>query len=117
MDFLKKFFRYKQSEFEADMYPTPECTFGGKGEAELKTWSDGSVWLEISLKHAGLEAGSTLEVHLAGERVTDLTVQRGYTKKYLKFEPQEASPKVGLGDEATLTLDGQVLYHGQFRPD
>ena len=80
---LKKLLRYKRSEVEASLNPTPECAWGGVGEVEVEVWSDGGVSIEASIKHSGAPDGTELEVYCSGNHVPGL---RG-TRPELRREP------------------------------
>lgn len=114
---LKKLFRYKRSEVEAHLNPTPECTWGGVGEIEVEVWSDGTVQIEASIKHSGVPDGTELEVCCSGNRVTTLLVNGGYAKVYVSSGDGSPLPEVGIGDDGELRHDGKTLYRGQFRRD
>ena len=116
-NFLAKFFRSKRGEVEAKLYPTPECQFGGVGEVEIETWSDGAVELEVSIKHTGIPDGTKLDVCFGGRKVLSLVVAQGYAKQWLKSSPQVVIPAINIGDEAEIQYQGNTLYRGQFRPD
>lgn len=116
-DALKKLFRFKRSEVEAKLSPTPECTWGGVGEVEVEHWSDGGVSIEASIKHSGVPDGTELEVWCAGNRITSLLVARGYAKAYVNSGAATQSPVVGIGDEAEFRHAGSTLYRGTFRRD
>ncbi|MDH3583301.1 MAG: hypothetical protein OER86_03720 [Phycisphaerae bacterium] len=119
LNLLKKIFRIKLRELEAKLDPTPDCTHGGRGEVEIESWSDGSVGLEVSIKHTGLPDGTQLEVICGGEAVSAITVRGGYAKEKITFTPEDQTTlrDCKSGDEAEMQQDGQALYRGTFRRD
>lgn len=116
-EFLKKMFRVKRSEIEATLAPTPECAWGGVGEIEIETWSDGAVQVEASIKHAGAPEGTALEVYGAGRRLAELTVRGGYAKAHLSLTADALAAPIVSGDEAEFRSGGSTMYRGAFRPD
>ena len=116
-NFLSRFFRVKQREVEAKLLPTPQCAFGGVGEVEIETWSNGFVQLEASLKHTGLPDGANVLLFCGGRQILTLQVTDGYAKRYLSAENGQEIPDMRVGDQAELRYQNQILYTGQFRPD
>lgn len=116
--FLGKFFRHKKSEFEAHLRPVADCAYGGIGEIEIETWSDGSMSLEASLKHSSVPDTASLEVYCSGQHVTSLVTSGGYSKQYLDSTTVEGLlPQVKTGDDAEFRHRGGVLYKGRFKRD
>lgn len=114
--FLTRLFQ-RPREIEAKLRPVPGCTFGGEGEIELETWSDGSGSLEASIEHCGLPDGAEVEVLCGTYRMTALVVRGGYAKATVALPPVEAGPPASVGDEASFRHAGKTLYRGTFRPD
>lgn len=113
--FLKKILRFKSQELEATLRPTAACSYGGVGEVELEWYSDGRVCAELTLKHAGIPDGSTVEFYCDGRRVGVAVMQGSFARGYETLDA--AAFTVKSGAVAEIRLDGVVLYTGQFRPD
>lgn len=116
-NFLSKLFTVKRKELEARLLPTPECTFGGVGEVEVETWSDGSISLEASLKYTGFPDGTEAEFWFGGKKVLSVLLSGGYGKEMLRSADGNAIPAVHTGDPAEIRCQNQLLYRGYFRPD
>ncbi len=114
--FFSKIFRVKSSELEAKLSPTPDCKFGGVGEIEIETWSDGEIKVKVSLKHTSIPDGTRVEFICGGHNLAVVNTVNGYAKKYLK-PVQDGFLSVNIGDEAEVRVEGCSLYRGQFRPD
>ncbi|MCO6430804.1 MAG: hypothetical protein J5J00_08075 [Deltaproteobacteria bacterium] len=117
LGFLKKILRVKLEELEAKLLPTQQCSFGGAGEIEVKSYSDGSVMLELSLKHTGIASGQKAEFYCSGELVGSAIVQNGYAKNFIRLEPGARKPMMTVGSTAEIRVGGTILYCGTFRPD
>jgi hypothetical protein len=116
-EFLKKIFRTKRSEIEAKLAPTPDCTWGGVGEIEIESWSDGAVQVEASIKHSGAPDGTELEAWGAGHHLAGLTVRGGYAKAYVSLSADALAAPIVSGDEAEFRSGGDTMYRGAFRSD
>ena len=108
---FKKLFARKLRELEAKLYPV--CSYGGKGELELRWYSDGAIKCELSIEHTTVPSGSNLEFYANKSFVGSVLINEGSGKSYsnLKFSD------VIVGSEAEIRLDGVVLYKGIFELD
>ncbi len=117
LDFLKKIFRFKTKELEANLQPAPGSSHGGRAEVEVEFWSDGEMQIEASVKHSGLPDGTKLDVNCGGRTVATLTVMGGYAKQMVKPSPMSQPPAIDVGDQADMSSNGTVIYSGTFRRD
>ncbi len=113
--FLKKIFRVKTRELEANLYPSPTCTYGGKGEVEISWYSDSSIELELSLKHSGVPDGSEVDFYCGRDKVGTVTVRGGYVKSKEIYHDMDVD--IPAGTSAEIRLQGSVIYQGQLQPD
>ena len=109
LHFLASLFR-RSREIEAKLMPT-EADFGGKGEVEIETWSDGAGSLEASLAYSGLPDGSKVAVFCGEHQVTSLVVRGGFGKAYVD-KPADGQgfddSLARIGSEATFRVDGST---------
>ncbi len=114
-DFFKKVFRLKTQELEAKLRPTSNCTYGGVGEIEASWFSDGTIEIELSLKHSGVPDSASLEYYANGTPIWSGSSKGGFLKSSERFSGGPVS--IQVGSRAELRVDGELLYEGQFRPD
>ncbi|NND65525.1 MAG: hypothetical protein HKM24_06140, partial [Gammaproteobacteria bacterium] len=92
LDLLKKIFRYKKQDLEANLQPTSSCTFGGIGEVEYELWSDKTATVEASIKHSSIPDGSQIDVQCRGQKITSIMVNGGFAKQAFKSDNIRSLP-------------------------
>ena len=116
-EFLKTLVNIQIKDIEADVFPTPECIFGGKGEVEFELFQNGNASIEFEVKRTTIPDGTVVEVLGGGNYIGELVVQGGRAKQCLKFEEGQSQPQLEIGDTAEMIIHGQVCYVGTFCQD
>ena len=115
--FLKSIISYQVIDLEAKLMPTPDCSFGGKGEVELEVFSSGNARMEIDIKHTVIPDGTPVDFVYNGSTFATVTPFRGYARERFSFGEQQVYPEFAEGDTVEMRIAGQTCYTGTFYRD